>query len=191
MALEAKDVTTPAAFAQATREVKAAMVALLNAQLVPEGEPQPGERVPFIANRAIVNADRGEPWAGDLRSARHVEGGNRKVDTFGVAYAGLQTREGSRVGRKGFTLRFVIFSYVEDDVGTNADNAEEFQNEQIARVVYALYQGRNLGIGGLVDKLGDFRERRGTIPMGTTLVKQSLGEVFVHLKPVPVDPLQD
>jgi hypothetical protein len=150
MPLVANEVKTPKLFAQAIREVKAAIEGILSTQLVPEEQVE-GERVPAIANRSIVDSDS-DQWSAKLESDRHVEDGRKQVNTFGVAYGGIQTSKAtgnsSRVGRKGFTLRFVLFSYLRDDIGTDADNAEEVHNEMIATVLYAIYRNRTLGIGG-------------------------------------------
>lgn len=189
MPLNANDVTTPELFADMCEEVKAGILEVLNETLIPFGPPAPGEKLPKIKNRRIIDRNA-DAWAKKLRSNRHREGDPpnhvEKVHTFMVGYGGLATYEGQSVGQKGFVLRFLIDSYYEDETGSDSDNPEKRHAREVAKAAYALFQSRVLKRPGLVKKIADFSERRGFTKMGETVVRESLGEVFVELQSVPL-----
>ena len=183
----ADDVDTPAKFAEMIEEVKLGILEVLTAELVPAGITV-GEKIPLLKNRLIVDPVP-DKFAARLRSKRHKEGTGsdvvEKVHAFMVGYGGIDTNNpDNTVGRKGFRLRFLIDSYYEDDIGTDADNAEKRHGAEIARVCFALFASRVLRRPGIVQRVADFQERRGFSPMGETVMRKSLGELYVVTKAV-------
>lgn len=190
MPLVADDVVTPALFADLCEEVKLGIMEVLTAELVPALPVVPGEKVPVVKNRRIIDASP-ESWAAKLKSPRHIEGTGEntveKVHAVMVGYGGLDTRsDDNTVGRKGFRLRFIIDSYYEDEIGEDDDNPEKRHAAEVARVAYVLFASRVLNRPGVVKRVVDFNERRGFTRMGESVMRESLGEVYVELNAVPL-----
>lgn len=176
-------------FADVCEYIKEGVLEVLNAALIPAGASVEGEKLPVIKNRLIVDRAPGK-WAAKLQSDRHLEGAGdgqvKKVHAFMVGYGGLDNYEDRTVGHIPFRLRFTIDSYYEDEVGTDADNPEKRHAREVAKVAFALYKSRTLNRPQVVKRVVGFRERRGLARMGETVVRESLGEVYIEIKPVPL-----
>jgi len=196
MPITANDVTTPAKLAEFIEEAKLGLLEVLNTELVPALPVVAGEKIPLVKNRRIIDEDLSK-YAAKLRSKRHIEGTGtnavEKIHTFMVGYGGLdediqgETGHGqTTVGRKQYRVRFLIDSYYEDEIGTDADNPEKRHAAEIARVAYALSASRTLKRPGVVQRVGAFTERRGFATFGEGIARQSLAEVYVILEAVPL-----
>lgn len=186
----ADDVTNPEEFAELCEEVKEGILEVLNATLIPAGPPVVGEKLPAIKNRRIIDRVPAT-FASKLSSDRHLEGVGtdavKKVHIFMVGYGGIDTDVPSpTVQRKNFQLRFLIDSYYEDDIGMDEDNAEKRHAAEVHKVAYALFASRTLNRPGIVQRVIGFSERRQFSAMGENIVRESLGEVLVLLKGVPI-----
>lgn len=189
MPITANDVTTPAKLAEFCEEAKLGMLEVLNAELIP-AVVTAGEKIPVLKNRRIIDTIP-DKFASKLRSKRHIEGTGanqvEKVHAFMVGYGGLDTDvPQTTVGRKVYRIRFIIDSYYEDEIGNDLDNPEKRHAAEVARVAYALAASKVLRRPGIVHRVGDFIERRGFARMGESVMRESLGEVFVTLEAVPL-----
>lgn len=190
MPIVADDVDSPDKFADIGEEVKEGILEVLNATLIPAGAPVPGEKLPAIKNRRIMD-NVPKTYGPKLESDRHKEGAApnevKKVHIFMVGYGGVDTlTESPTVGRKNFRMRFLIDSYYEDDIGTDADNAEKRHARELMKVAYALFASKVLNRPSIVERIIDFEERRGFVRVGERMTRESLGELFVRLKAVPL-----
>lgn len=194
--ITASEVTTPAKLAEFIEEAKLGLLEVLNTELIPALPVVAGEKIPLVKNRRIIDLVP-DKFASKLRSKRHIEGTGanavEKVHAFTVGYGGIdediqsETGHGqTTVGHKQYRVRFLIDSYYEDEIGTDADNPEKRHAAEIARVAYALSTSRTLKRPGVVQRVGAFTERRGFARMGESMARESLAEVFVVLEAVPM-----
>jgi hypothetical protein len=176
---------TPSQFADVCESIKDGVLEVTTATLIPEGAPVEGEKLPTIKNRLVIDSD-GRKWAAKLQSDRHKEespeGEILKVHAFMIGFGGLDTYEDKTVGHVPFRLRFTVDSYYEDEVGTDTDNSELWHAREIAMLAFALYRP------GVVKRVVGFHERRGLARIGKTVVRESLGEVYIEIKPAPLRP---
>lgn len=179
------DVKSSDDFAELCECVKKGLIDTLTPELIPTAEPVEGEKVPKIKNRRIMDTTP-ETWAGKLESDRHKVGGKDKIHTYMVGYAGINSVDGGITARKGYQLRFVVDSYYENDIGSDADNAEKRHAREVHKISYAVFASPLLGIPGIVDRVIEFKERRGFAKMGTAMTRESLAEVVVQIRPVPL-----
>lgn len=182
---------TPAKFAEIPEQIKDGILELLEAELIPSSVT-PGEMVPRVRNRRIVEVDP-NTWRGRLKSPRHLVGTGdnevQKVHSYLVGYGGIVAQnDDNTVGGKSFQLRFLIDSYYEDDIGTDSDNPEKRHAAEIARITYKLWISRTLGRPTFVKRIVDFSERRGFAKMGDTITRESLAELIVDTHAVPMPP---
>lgn len=188
--MHANDVQSSELFAGFCEEAKQGIAEVLRKELIPEGAPVAGEKVPIVKNRRILT-DTPQDWATLLRSERHKEGTGlnevEKVHAFMVGYAGIDTdSEDNTVSQKSFRLRFVIDSYYENKVGSDTDNPEILHGREIHKIGYALVASRVCNRPGVVKKVVAFRERRGFTRLGEALMRESLAELIIELQPVPL-----
>jgi len=186
----ADHVGSPADFAELCEEVKAGIYEVLEETLIPAGAPQPGEQIPLLKNRRIVDQVP-KTYATKLESDRHLVGDapdqTKRIHIFWVGFGGIDTSIPSQtVTRKTFRLRFLIDSYYEDDIGLDDDNAEKRHASEVHKVAYALFASKVLKRPSVVEQVLDFEERRGFVRVGERMTRESLGEVFVKLKAVPL-----
>jgi len=186
----ADDVDSPEDFAALIREVKDGIMEVVTAVLIPAGPPQLGEKLPAIKNRRVLDQVPAK-YASKVESDRHIVGtganATKKIHMFMVGYGGLDTGFPSpTVGRKNFRLRFLIDSYYEDDIGTDTDNAEERHSEEFSKVAYALFASKVLNRPSVVEMVMDIQERRGFVRFGERMARESLCELFVKVKAVPL-----
>lgn len=178
---------TPQEFADYLETVKGRIIALISNELVP-GQTSPGERLPKVINRLVVERNR-DTWAAKLRSKRHVETVNtvsqEMVHAFMIGYGGLGTYEDRTVRSVAYRLRFTVDSYYQDSPGTDEDSPEKRHGAEIARVAHVLLTTRPFGVEGVKEVTG-FNERRGLSRLGNVIVRESLGEMFVTLKPIQI-----
>lgn len=180
---------TPEEFAAYVETIKDRVAALISGELVPSSS-EVGEKVPAVHKRLIIDRNN-EAWAARLRSDRHIEtvsvdGVDQQepvVHAFMVGYGGIETRPSSVVRTVAYNLRFTIDSYYQDVPGTDADNAEKNHGSEIFRATHVLMTTRPFGVAG-VARATEFRERRGLAKMGDTLVRESLGELWLELDPI-------
>lgn len=188
MPLTADQINSPQKFVVACQQVKDSILSLITQQLVPT-DPTTGEKIPLIRNRQLVDTND-EAWAGLLRSPRHLKGNppnaTEAVHTIQVAFGGFDTYDGRTVGRKGFRLRFTITSYLENEVGTDADNPDILLQAEVATFSYALHDALKWYNPGLIKGVEDYRERRAPKKLDIAIVVQSLAEFYVKLLPIPV-----
>lgn len=185
------EANTPAKFAEIPEIVKEGILELLEEELVPS-TVTPGEKIPKVKNRAIVEISP-TTWAGRLLSDRNVEGTGdnlvEKVHTYMVGFRGIvSATEDNTTGGKSFQLRFSIDSYYQDEVGTDTDNPEKRHAAEIARILHALWMSRTLRRPTFVKRIVDFSERRGFAKMGELITRESLAEIAVDLHAVPMLP---
>lgn len=202
--LHADEVNTSALFAAMCEEVKAGLIEVIAAEIVPPGEPVEGEKVARLHSRRVIDTSP-EAFASKMRSPRHVEqqpSGEapenegdpqpledvQRVHAYMIGFGGVSgDGEDQSTGRKAFRLRLLIDSYYEDYFGTDADNAETRHASEVHRLAFAIYASLNLRRPGLVFKISEFRERRGFSRMGAnTMTRESLAEVIVDLRAVPL-----
>lgn len=183
------DVDTAAKFAEMMEEIKAGIIEVAEEELVP-GVVALGEKIPFVKNRRIVDLNP-STWATRLKSPRHKEGTGenevQKVHSFLVGFGGITSvNEDNTTGGKSFTLRFLIDSYYEDEIGTDQDNPEKRHADEVHRLCYVLWMSRVLRRPGLVKRIVEFTERRGFAKMGDNVTRESLAELTVDLNAVPM-----
>lgn len=193
--IKASEVDTPAKLAELCEEAKLGLLEVLNAELIPV-DVTPGEKIPVLRNRRIADYPS-DKMAAPLRSKRHIEGTGdnavEKVHAFTAGYGGIDEDIEIEVGHgppsggfKQYRIRFLIDSYYENEIGTNADNPEKRHAAEVARVAYAIAASRVLRRPGVVERIGKFRERRGFVRMGEAVIRDSVGEVFVVTCPVRI-----
>lgn len=186
---KAWDVNTPEQFAEMCEIIKEGILECLNQELVPE-TVVPGEKIPKVKNRRVIDLIP-DTWAGKLKSDRHLaeDGKTKKVHTYMVDFGGITSvNDDNTVGGKSFQLRFMIDSYYEDEIGTDADNPGKRHSEEVHRIVHKLWMSRTLKRPKFVKKIVDLSERRGFARMGQTLTRESLGELIVDLHAVRMVP---
>lgn len=188
--ISAWEANTPEKFAEIPEIVKEGILEILTTLLVPPLPAVPGEKVPEVKNRRVVELDPAT-WAGRLQSERHSEGtGDDKVDKvhcYMVGFGGITSaNDDNTTGGKSFQLRFIIDSYYEDEIGTDDDNPEKSHGREVNMMANALWMSRTLNRPKFVKKIVDFSERRGFAKMGSTLTRESLAELVVDLHAVPM-----
>lgn len=184
---------TPEGFADICEAAHEGLVEVVRAAVIPPGNTVPGERVPKVFGRLVVDPDA-NTWAAALTSERHVEQPPpeagpeaepvEKVHAIMVGWGGIETYDEPSINQAGFRLRFVLDAYYENEVGTDADNPEKWSAREISMLAWSILANRTLNRPGIVVSIYAFRERRGLRPMGERRVIQSLGEVWVDLQPV-------
>lgn len=180
---------TPEEFAAYVETVKDRVADLINIELVPTAVTS-GEKIPAVHKRLIIDRNSAA-WASRLKSDRHVEQvatdegtvEERIVHAFMVGYGGIETRPSTLVRTVAWNLRFTIDSYYQDLPGTDIDNPEKSHGAEINRVGYVLMTTRPFGVPG-VTRATEFRERRGLASMGDTILRESLGELWLELDPI-------
>lgn len=187
---KAWDVDSPEDFAELLEAVKAGLQETITTVLIPEGEPQEGEKVPQIKNRRIVDVNP-TTWANWLRSDRHKVGAGTEdeidlVHCYMVGYAGITSvNDDNTTGGKSFRVSFTIDSYYADDIGSDDVNPEKSHGEEIAKMAYAIWMSRVLKRPGMVKKIVEFNETRGFAKMGDSITRESLAQLIVDLDAVP------
>jgi hypothetical protein len=184
---------TPDEFADFIENVKIQIAALVSATLVPALSVA-GEKVPVVFPRAIIDRNS-QAWASRLTSPRHIETitvdgdtGSEEVEqpivhAYCIGYGGMERRPGGPIRTVSWNLRLTLDSYYQDIPGTDADNPEKNHAREINKVAHVLTTTQPLGIPG-ANKVTDFRERRGFASMGDTVLRESLGELWVELDPI-------
>ncbi len=189
MPITAHEVDTPEKFADLCEEIKAGILEVIEETILP-GAITAGEKVARVENRRII--DVGREYANKLRSERHKaleEESPDKVHAYMVGYGGIDTNiPSTTTGTKTFQLRFLIDSYYEDDIGTSDDNAEKRHAREVHMISYALFRNKVLNRPGIVHRVERWEERRGFATMGETMTRESLGELFVKILPIPLNP---
>lgn len=179
---------TPDQFADVCEDAKEGVLEIVNATLVPAITVS-GEKVPIVKDRIVSDRDS-HSWAAKLQSLRHLEGTGdnevRKVHAFVVDFGGLDTYQDMTVRHVPYRLRFTIDSYYEDETGITNDNPSIWHSREIAKLAQALYLSRTANRPATVKRVTGFTERRGLARIGETVVRESLAEVYLEIKPVPI-----
>jgi hypothetical protein len=176
---------TSAEFAQRIEDIKAAILTTVRTELIPSVVTI-GERIPKVINRLIVER-QADKWASKLTSSRDIDDQEkRRVHAVMVGYGGISPGPNNTVGSMVWRLRFTLDSYLQDEFGTDTDNAEKRHNDEITRMAFALRSTRHLGLPQWVRSVGQLSERRGLARMGEIMVRESLGEMVVELQPIHI-----
>jgi hypothetical protein len=175
---------TPEELVQLTEDTNARLVELITDKLVPS-VVVPGERVPRIFDRLVVDSDH-KAWANMLRSDRHVETQEgvdvKQVHSVMIYPKGIRDYTGQTVRAMHWQLDFGVDNFYQDYPGKTNDNPGFRQNKEINLVAATLWSARPFGIEGVKMVVG-LRENRVLSRMGDVMVRQSMAIVTIQLQP--------
>lgn len=175
---------TPEELAELTVDVNDRLFQLISDKLVPV-DITPGERVPKIFDRLVVDSDH-RAWANMLRSDRHDESemGGKQVHAIMIYPKGIQDYPDKTVRTMPWELEYGIDNFYQDYPGKTHDNPGFRQNNEIVIVAAHIWSTRPFGVVG-VKRVVRWRERRVLSRMGDTMVRQSMAVVSIQLDPAP------
>lgn len=174
---------TPEELVTLTEDVNDRLYELISEKLVPS-VVTPGEKVPKIFDRLIVDSDH-RAWANMLKSDRHIENQEEQVHAFMVYPKGLRDYPDRTVRAMPWQIDYAIDSFYQDYPGLTHDNPGFRHNKEITLVAATLWSARPFGVVG-VKKLVQFREIRVLTRMGDVMVRQSMGLVSIQLDPAQI-----
>lgn len=178
---------TPEQLVTLTEQVNDRLYQLISDKLVPL-VVLPGERVPKIFDRLVVDSDH-TAWANILRSDRHIE--SQSGENIGQVHAimiypkGLRDYPDNTVRSLPWDLSYGIDNFYQDYPGKTGDNPGFRQNKEIVLVAATLLSTVPFGVVG-VKKIIGWRETRVLSRMGDTMVRQSMAVCTVRLQPAQI-----
>lgn len=176
---------TPEQLVTLTEAVNTRLYQLVSDKLVPALPAIPGERVPKVVDRLIVDSDH-RAWANMLRSERHVENQAgedvEQVHTVMIYPKGMRDYPATTVRSMHWQLDFGIDNFYQDYPGIVNDNPGFRQNKEIILVAAMLWSTIPFGVAG-VKKIIGWRETRVLSRMGDVMVRQSMAVLTVKLQP--------
>jgi hypothetical protein len=179
---------TPEELVTLTESINNRLVQLVTDKLVPAGFPVPGERVPKILDRLVVDSDH-TAWANMLKSDRHVEdqAGEmvKQVHSVMIYPKGLRDYPDNTVRSMPWEVNFGIDNFYQDYPGKTADNPGYRQNKEIVLIAATLLSARPFGVVGVKRVIG-FRENRVLSRMGDVMVRQSMAVCTIRLQPAQI-----
>jgi hypothetical protein len=178
-------------FKELLLSIRDGVYGIVRDELIPAGPPEEGEKVPLVFDHLVV--DNLDKWAGRLQSDRHFVDGESIAHAFMVDIAGLMPYQELTVNSMSWRVRVVVDSYIQNFADVGDDNPTTILGGEIAQVAFALRASDFLNVPPVelesgpkqfIDSFTELREFRRPTRMGQALVIQSLGEMFVTLKPI-------
>lgn len=178
---------TPEQLVTLTEDINTRLYELVSEKLVPE-DVTPGERVPKVIDRLVVNSDH-TAWANMLKSDRHVEtqGGEpiKQVHAVMIYPKGLHDYPDNTVRSMHWELNYGIDNFYQDHPGKIDDNPGYRQNKEIVAVAAMLWSTVPFGVVG-VKRVVRYRETRVLTRLGDVMVRQSMAVVTIRLQPAQI-----
>lgn len=178
---------TPAELVALTEATNTRLVQLVTDTLVPP-VVTPGERVPKIFDRLVVDTDH-KAWANMLRSDRHVESQNgqdvKQIHTFMIYPKGMRDYPDNTVRSMPWQLEFGIDSFYQDYPGKSGDNPGMRHNAEVTLIAATLLSTKPFGVVG-VKRIVGWREVRVLSRLGDFQVRQSMATCTIRLQPAQI-----
>jgi len=179
---------TPDELVTLTEQVNDRLVQLVTDTLVPSLPAVPGERVPKIFDRLVVDSDH-TIWANMLRSDRHIETQNgvdvKQIHSVMIYPKGMRDYPDNTVRSLPWQLDFGIDNFYQDYPGKTNDNPGYRQNKEVTLVAATLLSTVPFGVVGVKRVIG-WREVRVLSRMGDAMVRQSMAIITVRLQPAQI-----
>ncbi len=179
---------TPEQLVTLTEQVNTRLYQLISAKLIPALPVVPGERVPKVLDRLVVDSDH-SAWANMLRSDRHIEsqgGVNvKQVHSVMIYPKGIRDYPDNTTRAMKWELSFGIDNFYQDYPGKIDDNPGYRQNKEIILVAAMLWSTIPFGVVG-VKRIVGWRETRVLSRMGDTMVRQSMAVLTLRLNPAQI-----
>jgi hypothetical protein len=179
---------TPEQLVTLTEAINTRLYQLISAKLVPALPVVPGERIPKVVDRLIVDSDH-RAWANMLKSDRHIESQTgvdvKQVHTVMIYPKGIRDYPGNTVRSMHWQLDFGIDNFYQDYPGKTNDNPGFRQNKEIILVAAMLWSTIPFGVTG-VKRITGWRETRVLSRMGDVMVRQSMAIVTMQLQPAQI-----
>jgi len=179
---------TPDELVTLTESINSRLYDLVVGVMVPPLPGVPGEKVPRVYDRLVVDSDH-RAWAPMLKSDRHIEnqGGVdvKQIHTIMIYPKGLRTIPHNTVRSRKWQFDYGIDNFYQDYPGTTDNNPGFRQNKEVVLVADTLITTIPFGVTG-VERIVSWRESRALTRIGDVMVRQSMGILAIHIHPAQI-----